>query len=1182
MWLHVSPGRYCSFFNRFNMHFFTRTLLLIIVTGSMLNVSAQKTFSGTGNWSNPARWSGGSLPLATDNVVMASDAVCTLDVNATCASLEVVVTLVIFVGVINIGNNTLTVTGAVTGAGTITSGSGTLNIGGDNTSSGTFTPGTGTVNYNGSGAQTVRSTTYYNLTVSNAGTKTAAGGISIVNNMTIAPGVTFNAAASQITRSGAGTATINVNGIFNTTDLDGFSGSTLTAISSTGTAIVMGSSSVVQYAAASNQTISARADYAKVVISGNSTKTPAGNITLTGDLDVTAGTFAVAATTVTVGGNLTGAGTVSFTTGTLNLAGNYSNNGTFTPGSGTFVYNGTGSQSVRSTTYSNLTFSNAGAKTFAGPVVITGGRTLLVNPGAVVNSGTNQVTATAATATITINGTYSTANLAGLSGSTSTAISSTNTTLSAFTTTSTIRYNAPSGNQVVTAFTPYGNVTLSGAGSSKTTAANFTMLPGTVFTLDSGVFFDAGTRNFQNSAGTGTVTFNINGIYYTRLQAGFSGGATSINSTGTTINLGSSSVIWYGRNSAQSISGRSDYAKLRIDGNSVKTLTGPVTVSDSLNSIDGSLELGGNVLTLNGRYGGAGTLVGSATSGLALGGAGGAFTISLSQASAASRSLSTLTYNRSGQLITIQDSLNITGTITPTAGTLVTNGKLRLVSNASGTARIATGSGTYITGSVIVERYIPAIARRFRFLATTVTNTTLRDWQQEIFITGTGTGNTPGTLNSNGFDATLSNAPGIYTYDETLAGAPSVGFVEVTNNTSSLASVPLVPGRGYRVFIRGDRSSLDRLTGADDTQNEVTLNLNGPVVTGNIVLPVTYTNTGVPANDGWNLMGNSYPSQYNWDAYYDAAANYTNVASTIYIYDPAINNYKSFNAVSNTGTLTNGIIPAGAAFYFQTTGTPAMTFTEAYKTASAPASVFKTGKQDYMLTLRHNDQNYDMIIIKYVNEAFEHYDPYDIRKMHGPGVNLAVMAGDEQLSAHCKPFNGEGDLILLHTQMRESGTYTFESGNVEDLITGIPVLLIDLYAGRTVDLRTTRQYSFNVDMNAPATYSSSRFRIVVGKAPATGLSDDAAVRESIQHRMSLAPVPVADDIVYVTGKTHESGTATIRIYDAGGRVIAVQRETWEGSRLRINLSDIVPGVYFISVGDLQQGVSPVIMRCVRL
>lgn len=71
-----------------------------------------------------------------------------------------------------------------------------LGIAGTFTKTGTLNVTTSipnTVDYNASGAQSVVSTTYSNLVLSNGGTKTAAGVITVNNDFTIKTGVTFNA-----------------------------------------------------------------------------------------------------------------------------------------------------------------------------------------------------------------------------------------------------------------------------------------------------------------------------------------------------------------------------------------------------------------------------------------------------------------------------------------------------------------------------------------------------------------------------------------------------------------------------------------------------------------------------------------------------------------------------------------------------------------------------------------------------------------------------------------------------------------------------------------------------------------------------------------------------------------------------------------------------------------------------
>jgi hypothetical protein len=105
----------------------------------------------------------------------------------------------------------------------------TLGIGGAFTiNAGTFDVSTtkpNTVSFNGSGAQTITSTTYSNLTLAGGNTKTAGGNLT-ANHFTISSGVTFQAGSYTHTINGnwinqgtlsAGTSTIQLTGSFDAT-----------------------------------------------------------------------------------------------------------------------------------------------------------------------------------------------------------------------------------------------------------------------------------------------------------------------------------------------------------------------------------------------------------------------------------------------------------------------------------------------------------------------------------------------------------------------------------------------------------------------------------------------------------------------------------------------------------------------------------------------------------------------------------------------------------------------------------------------------------------------------------------------------------------------------------------------------------------------------------------------------
>ncbi len=174
----------------------TETIVALVVSGTY---TTTKTFSVSGDLTVS-----GSLTASSGTITF--NGTSTLSGTANLNSVAINGTSLTLGGSANLGvANALTVT------------SGTLNL----TSN---TPNT--VTFNGSGAQTVNALTYYKLDLSNGGTKTAAGAITLNGNFTINSGVTFSAGSythtftRDFTNSGtftAGTSTATFTGSIDAT-----------------------------------------------------------------------------------------------------------------------------------------------------------------------------------------------------------------------------------------------------------------------------------------------------------------------------------------------------------------------------------------------------------------------------------------------------------------------------------------------------------------------------------------------------------------------------------------------------------------------------------------------------------------------------------------------------------------------------------------------------------------------------------------------------------------------------------------------------------------------------------------------------------------------------------------------------------------------------------------------------
>lgn len=944
------------------------------------------------------------------------------------------------------GNRTLSTTGTVGISATFTVGSGTYTV----TSS--------TVDFNGT-TQSIPAFTFNNLTCSNSGTKTASA-ITVNGALSIASGVTLSMGSNLLSGSALTTS--------------GSSSGLLTTSNTSSTPIPTGRTWTfeVSYNSSSAQTI-VNGSYASLTASG-------GNRTLS--------------------------------TNTINISGVFTTgSGTYTVTSSTVNFNGA-AQTIPAFTFNNLTVSGSRLKTMSGAVTVGGALAFASATDSLSLSGQ----------TLTLNGTIT--GLGGFVGSTSSSMTIGGSgALGTFIMMSDINLLNLTINRSTSGTVTLGsNLTIASGGTLALTNGAL-QLNGFTLTINGDMTSSSGTITGSSSSGlsfggSGTVSSNINftsgaatlGSFTTNRISGvvtlgtdasftnatFTTGALVLN--GKTLSLSgtvttTSGTITGSSTSNISITGTGAMGTLAFTSGSTalntltinRTSTGSVTLGSSL-TLSGTLTLtagmlnvGANTLTLNSSFSGSasGALSGNgSSSNITIAGSGSIGNLFFDQTtSGTTNRFNNLTINRSSQTITLGNALELTGTFTPTAGTLATGNVLTLVSNASGSARVAAGSGTYITGNVIVERYIPAVARRWRFMGSPVSGSTLADFQGEIYITGTGGA-------TNGFDATSSNSASVYTYDETVTtGDLNTGWTAATNITNALTV-----GKGVRVFVRGDRSDAGRLSGSNSTQNAVTLNLINPLNTGNVTMPITYTSSGTAANDGWNFVSNPYASAYDWNAFYDAqngTANCTNIDPSIYILDAASNNYVAYNAASDAGTLTGGIIPPFGGFMIKATAaSPALILTETYKTATSPVSVFKTNEgEGFTMRLEADSISYDQMVIKYMNGSTENKDMYDINKLTGALVNISAYGSDSiQLSASVRPVSNYNDTIRLSVKATTTGTYKLKFFNSSAIAVQEQVLLFDTYAGQVIDLKTTSEYNFTITTTIAATQGLSRFYIVVG------------------------------------------------------------------------------------------------------
>lgn len=517
-----------------------------------------------------------------------------------------------------------------------------------------------------------------------------------------------------------------------------------------------------------------------------------------------------------------------------------------------------------------------------------------------------------------------------------------------------------------------------------------------------------------------------------------------------------------------------------------------------------------------------------------------------------------LTIN-SGTTLTIGAGKKLT-----VAGNLINNGSIVFKSDATGSALFDVFNGAQSgTGVVTVERFIPSGKRAFRLLspAVTTTNFISGNWQQQTHITGGASG---------GFDATETNNPSMFTYDNQAAQGVS-GWTPIANTNST----NLTAGVGYRVLIRGDRTASNITAASADSMNAaITLSATGTLRTGTVTLNSSSTpsinNTTNSVTNGYSLVGNPYQSAVDWNA-----VTKSGIDATYWAWDPNMGTtaqrgrYVSFNGTTNNyvGTPPSQVgqfIQPGQAFFVKNTvsGTAGtLTFDESDK-ATTSANVFRSANTPTLGVALYDpnelaigaypiDAAKAVFSVDYTNEL----GLGDATKLEAAGENIAWYRNNTKLAIDASaPVTTSDELAMKTLRLGANKNYTFkiETTNFDSALTPY---LVDNFLNTQTAISTSEVYlaTFSTTSNT-ASYGEDRFKIVFQNS---ALSTDDFVKN-----IKLYPNPAkAGASFYIDGITE----ATVSVYNVVGQSIPVTVMS-HGNATQVTPKTVLSqGVYLVIV-----------------
>ncbi|NEV95004.1 T9SS type A sorting domain-containing protein [Psychroflexus sp. YR1-1] len=519
-----------------------------------------------------------------------------------------------------------------------------------------------------------------------------------------------------------------------------------------------------------------------------------------------------------------------------------------------------------------------------------------------------------------------------------------------------------------------------------------------------------------------------------------------------------------------------------------------------------------------------------------------------------------------------------TGTFTIEPGKFLT-----FKSSAAQTAVLTElASGADISGCVIIERYIPASNRSFRYMASPVNtqtaracgresiNTNLQEGHQVTDYTkyseseqtpGFGTHITGPNAVANGFDATQTGNPSMYTWDVSVSPA---NWKAIPNTNGTTLDI----GKAFALMVRGGRE-LDLNVNNTQLGSATTLRFTGELATGNV--PVNNLAFG---NGEFSLVANPYQAQVNIKALLNSV-DAAGINNTVWVYDPNLGVHGGYVTV-DLSTTDGNVVPSESSadiflqpnqsmFVENTADAPALTFKEIYKKdlnsefTNGTFSVDNTGTLD--ITLRRNHQS-NFIVVDGVRLYFEEsldnkIQNNDALKFWNTGESLAISHFDKYLSIERRNYPEAEESVQLSLFNYSNAEYKFEldARNFEKT-----AYLKDTYTGQLHKLENNAVtvYGFTADNKISESVSETRFELRF-EAETLG-TEDMEIAD-----LSVYPNP-ASELLHIQVPNLNGEKAELQLIDMAGRLVFRETVSPQNGVLSTRkIEHVGSGVYLVKI-----------------
>jgi len=378
-----------------------------------------------------------------------------------------------------------------------------------------------------------------------------------------------------------------------------------------------------------------------------------------------------------------------------------------------------------------------------------------------------------------------------------------------------------------------------------------------------------------------------------------------------------------------------------------------------------------------------------------------------------------------------------------------------------------------ISGPVTLQRYIPSIptVQGFWFnLGCPIQNQTLQDWNDDIITSG-----------FTGSDYPSYGLNNIQYYNESAAGSQSQGFVPATNVTNVIPN-----NRGYYVWLNGVAQNLDN---------------TGLIRQGTITQSLSYTVTspGTIFDYGWNILGNPYPSEVDWNL---VSASLTG-PRVYYVYDFETKSNKFRNAATGSGTASRYIAHSQGFQVKVNAAGQNLVYQETHKTNTGAAFERSDNSNTSLVTFRLSKGVIADESILLFDEAatpdLDDRDALDLESIDADAINMSLVSQElVKLAQDARPLNQDVS-IPVFVKIPEGGDYIFTIVDAQNIPFGTCLYVEDVLTSETIQLNAGQQMSVHFN----EAFEGERF-IIHGSAPIEAVSTPASCENTMDGSIDIS------------------------------------------------------------------------------